>query len=62
MAIPINLPFGCLDTSQEALSYHMLSKESHRNSAVLLSGKAGKSLHISLQVQFSETHFPTLGN
>lgn len=62
MAIPINLTFGCLDTSQEALSCHMLSKESNRNNAVLLSGEAGKSLHISLQVKFSDTCFPTLGN
>lgn len=52
MAIPINLTFGCLDTSQGALSFHMLGKESNSNDAMLLSGEAGKSLHISPQAQF----------
>lgn len=52
MAIPINLTFGCLDTSQGALSFHMLGKENNSNDAMLLSGEAGKSLHISPQAQF----------
>jgi len=62
MAIPINLTFGCLDTSQGALSFHMLGKESSSSNAMLLSGEAGKSLHTSSQAQFSKTCHPTLGS